>query len=796
MATQQWGNMFPLADVTVLEVTTSDHLPLMLQLHKKDGERDLMEKIMSYSLKLEEWGGGLIREMKVQIELFSSVKDSMRLSPRIKFPVISDIQKEILVRPVADEEVKAAGFAMHSDKSPAYDRSEWSFIEEMLQRFEFPTLWVDRVMNCVKSISYSFLRDGDVFGEIIPQRGVRQGDPISPFMYIICAEGLSGMIRVHEECGLLHGRKIANKAPSISHLLFAYDCYFFLKAKKSEAITLKSALQRYEVLSGQIINYEKSEVVFSPNTNEEDRMEVCESLGVRQVQKPGKYLGMPMNVGSSKTEVFGFLVNRVQQRLKGWYGNDVSRAGKITLLSSAAQTIPSFWMNLFLIPVTICEEVERKMNAFLWGSGGGSKGKSKSDHIFWPKFGPRQLSIPTGWRLLKETNPLDSTVMKAKYYPKTSLLDATAGANPSFVWRSIMESMEVLKAGTRRRIGNGKDTGVWDVPWLPDMINGCITTPRYEHLHEISVNNLMQEGGNQWDKDIVYDLFQSGDADLIKQIPLPIQDKNDSWLWILDEKGEYTVKSGYRWLQGEFEDVNRCYWTKLRALNLLGKVTNFLWRVCRSCLPTASALILKRISIDIMCPWCHSKAETDGHVLFSCDFARTVWAIAGMGQVLQCSSYESAGIIIRRAFDTFSKEQCGLLGMVCWSLWRRRNKWVWIKANGSAFGVVSAAKHLLSDWRQAQMMSKGEEHVTATRHWEKPNAGCGAVVRDAQGQFRAAMNKKVAGKWSPREAEAIGFKEALSWIVNLRCENCVFETDSKTLVQACKGASGDPLFGR
>ncbi|XP_074352980.1 uncharacterized protein LOC141692140 [Apium graveolens] len=315
-----------------------------------------------------------------------------------------------------------------------------------------------------------------------------------------------------------------------------------------------------------------------------------------------------------------------------------------------------------------------------------------------------------GWRLLKETNPLASAVMKAKYYPKTSLLDATAGANPSFVWRSIMESMEVLKEGTRRRIENGKDTVVWDVPWLPDMINDCITTPRYEHLHEISVNNLMQEGG---------------------------------------------------------------------------KVTNFLWRVCRSCLPTASALVLKQISIDIMCPWCHSEAETDGHVLFSCDFVRTVWAIAGMGQVLQCPSYESAGIIIRRAFDTFSKEQRCLLGMVCWSLWRRRNKWVWIKANGSTFGVVSAAKHLLSDWRQAQMMSKGEQ--------QDGNIGCGAVFRDAQGQFRAAMNKKVAGKWSPREAEAIGFKEALSWIINLRSENCVFETDSKT--QPCKGASGDPFFG-
>lgn len=137
------------------------------------------------------------------------------------------------------------------------------------------------------------------------------------------------MLREYEKCGLLHGCKIANKAPNISHLLFVDDCYFFLRAIKSEARTLKSVLQRYEALSGQVINYEKSEVVFSPNTLEGDCREVCESLEVKQVQKPGKYLGMPMCVGSKKTEVFGFLTDRVQ-RLKGWYNKELSKHGKVT----------------------------------------------------------------------------------------------------------------------------------------------------------------------------------------------------------------------------------------------------------------------------------------------------------------------------------------------------------------------------------------------------------------------------------------------------------------------------------
>lgn len=127
-------------------------------------------------------------------------------------------------------------------------------------------------------------------------------------------------------------------------------------------------------MSGQIINYDKSEIVFSPNTPVEDQMEVCAQLPVRQVQKPGKYLGMPMCVGRNKTEVFGFLTDRVQQRLKGWYNKELSRPGKVILLSSSAQTLPSFWMSLFLIPTTICEELERKMNAFLWGKGPNGKG--------------------------------------------------------------------------------------------------------------------------------------------------------------------------------------------------------------------------------------------------------------------------------------------------------------------------------------------------------------------------------------------------------------------------------------
>lgn len=236
------------------------------------------------------------------------------------------------------------------DISKAYDRLEWRYLEGILHKFGFSRVWVERIMKCVTTVSYSFLQDGSVFGNVQPQRGIRQGDPISPYLYILCAEGLSSMIRRHEEVGLLHGCKIARSAPPISHLLFADDCHFFFKATTQEAESMKNILQRYESLSGQAVNYRKSAVVFSPNTVTPCRRQVCDILRVHEVINSERYLGLPMYIGRGKTNAFNFLKERISQKLQHWSNKSISKGGKLVLLKTAAQSIPNFWMNLFLIP--------------------------------------------------------------------------------------------------------------------------------------------------------------------------------------------------------------------------------------------------------------------------------------------------------------------------------------------------------------------------------------------------------------------------------------------------------------
>lgn len=242
---------------------------------------------------------------------------------------------------------------------------DWkAFIRNMMERFGFNQIWIQRVMTFISSASYTFLHDGEQFGRVIPGRGVRQGDPMSPYIYIMCVEGLSAIICRNEEAGLIHGCRIAKEAPVISHLLFEDDCYLFFKATKAEAGVMKRILSRYAEISGQIINFNKSVVTFSPNIRLVDREEVCMELGVQENASPGKYLGLPMNIRRNKKSVFEFLVDRVEKKLQAWRVQKILKAGKVTLLKTSAQSIPNFWMNLLLIPGDVCDAIEKKMNYY------------------------------------------------------------------------------------------------------------------------------------------------------------------------------------------------------------------------------------------------------------------------------------------------------------------------------------------------------------------------------------------------------------------------------------------------
>lgn len=159
--------------------------------------------------------------------------------------------------------MKKCPMAVKTDISKAYDRLEWTFIRTVLERLGFCSTWVLWMMQCITTVSYSFLLNDEVVGIIIPERGIRQGDPLSPYIFIICGEVLSGLCKKAQDSGQLPGLRIARNSPKINHLLFANDTMFFTNSDSHSCSSLVDILQKYESASGQKINVLKSSISFS-----------------------------------------------------------------------------------------------------------------------------------------------------------------------------------------------------------------------------------------------------------------------------------------------------------------------------------------------------------------------------------------------------------------------------------------------------------------------------------------------------------------------------------------------------
>lgn len=138
---------------------------------------------------------------------------------------------------------KQGCMALKIDMSKAYDRVEWNFLAAVLNKMGFDQKIVQLFMACISSVKYQFSHASRLFGSIVPSRGIRQGDPLSSYLFLLCIEGLTALIHDHEKRGLIQGIKVARTAPPISHMFFADDCYIFCKAGVDHASQVLRMLQ-------------------------------------------------------------------------------------------------------------------------------------------------------------------------------------------------------------------------------------------------------------------------------------------------------------------------------------------------------------------------------------------------------------------------------------------------------------------------------------------------------------------------------------------------------------------------
>lgn len=419
------------------------------------------------------------------------------------------------------------------------------------------------------------------------------------------------------------------------------------------------------------------------------------------------------------------------------------------LIKMVLQSIPTYTMSVFLLPMKVCQEIESLISSYWWRSSKQSKGIHwrSWDKVCSHKYNGgmgfksiRDFNLAMlgrqGWRLMNFENSLVGRVFKAKYYPQSNFLDATLGRNPSYVWRSILESQTLLKRGARWRIGDGRSIPIINQPWLADLENPFITS-QHIALREATVHNLFKTNSREWDGDIINDLFDDRDREAIKNIVLCRNQYADTRYWLFEQNGQYTVRSAYKLLQrihGNWvENEDTKLWRGLWKLQIPGKVKIFLWRALNSYLPTKSNLQSRMVQTDDVCPLCGADKETIAHCFIHCLLAKSCWDM-----VCPEVSFDSLMNFVTWFVYVLEhlKEKATKISMVCWSIWRARNDVVWNNKNVRAGNIVTAAFAYLSQWKEVQNLGKLTSPIPvqstgSTERWAKPDMGCVKVNCDA-----------------------------------------------------------------
>ncbi|XP_004296207.1 PREDICTED: uncharacterized protein LOC101297422 [Fragaria vesca subsp. vesca] len=660
--------------------------------------------------------------------------------------------------------------ALKLDMNKAYDRVEWRFLEVMLIKLGFCMEWTRMILRCVRTVSYSFIINGDPVGQVVPSRGLRQGDAISPYLFVIYAEFLSRQLVSAEGDDEIQGVRVCTGAPTISHLLFADDSFIFFKAEERGCRKVGSILSRYETLSRQQVSLAKSKIAFSQNVPRWKQDELAAVLGVKRVEKHKKYLGLPTELSYSKEKAFSFLCERIRKRTQGWRDKTLTIAGKEVLIKAVVQSIPTYIMSCFELPKHMCSAMQRLMARFWWGDKGDDR---KIHWVAWEKLcttkaegglGFRDMRLfnmallaKQGWRLIRQPNSLLAQVLKARYFPSESFMEAEVAKGCSFTWRSILKGRDLLKKGLRFQVGNGESISVWDDPWIPLPYSFRPYSPPMEGTEELRVCDLIDPDTGDWNVWLLNELFMGNEVDIIARIALSNGGGEDRMVWHFDNKGVYSVKSGYHVARmtnqpGNFASTSdsnngtRTLYKRIWGANAPPKVRMQAWRLVKGILPTRCALE-RRVSLpDVRCVFCGFNGEDDKHL---------------------------------------TKEQAASFLMALWVIWDTRNDVLW---NGGSYDLghmQRKAGDLLMEYQKfhGRKTKKGKRKIMNFQESHK-RGGIGVVVRNELGICMAVFAQPLNYAHSALQVEAEALLAGILIAIHQGWDMVEIESDCSMLVDA------------
>ena len=211
-------------------------------------------------------------------------------------------------------------------------------------------------------------------------RGLHQGDPLSPYLFVLCMEKLSLSIQQKVQSGVWKPIQVSKGGPQSSHILFVDDVMLFCEASTKQVKIVMDTFEDFCSASGLRINTLKSKAMCSRMVQGERKREIQDISTIKFVADLGHYLGFPLVKGRVSRNIYNNIVDKVSKRLVTWKGNILNKAGRACLVKSVTTAIPVYTMQLHYLPSHVCNRLDRMVRSFLWGGDGLSR---TWNHVNW-----------------------------------------------------------------------------------------------------------------------------------------------------------------------------------------------------------------------------------------------------------------------------------------------------------------------------------------------------------------------------------------------------------------------------
>ncbi|KAH9657474.1 putative reverse transcriptase/RNA-dependent DNA polymerase [Citrus sinensis] len=432
----------------------------------------------------------------------------------------------------------------------------------------------------------------------------------------------------------------------------------------------------------------------------------------------------------------------------------VEEKGKKILIKAVAQSVPTYDMSVFKILLGVCDDMQRTIVKFWWGS------TKEKRNIHWSR-----------WELMSQAK-----IRGGLGFKDLSCFNQVLVAKQG--WR-IMQAPDSLVA----RILKASN-------WIPRPTTFKPIIPP-SLPSETLVADLIDEN-NYWKESSIYGSFEKEDADAILQIPLPRKQNEDKLIWHYDRRGQYLVKSGYQ-------------------LVVPKKVKIFLWRAAKDLLPTAENLWKKRVMHEATCLVCGSQMETLAHALLAYKIAKKVWKNSPLENHVQGKNFPDV-ISIIQSLPQQQKELNGeVVASLLWTIWNARNKWLFKGVNEDPVRLVARASSVADSIKRikvpeeefcAEMVTtKHQQWCPPEEGWIKINvntamdeenrlAGLGVVIRNFKGEIIAAAVKTKKNSENVEMAEAKAVLWGLQVAIMAEATQVIVESDSKGVIELITNKMG------